>query len=60
MSGMIRLPVGNTPERVLAIQRAEVAILEHSVETYRILLAKYERKLADARTRLARSEEYGK
>lgn len=48
---------GSATCRILEFQRAEVASLENSVETYRGLLVKYERMLADARARLARSED---
>lgn len=40
-------------ERLAEYLRAEIESLEHSVEVYRGLLAKYERELADARERLA-------
>lgn len=43
-------------DRLAEFQREEIASLEHSVEVYSGLLAKYERKLADARRRLAQTE----
>ncbi|RCX22914.1 hypothetical protein DFP94_101503 [Fontibacillus phaseoli] len=56
---MILLPDnGNTCAHLIVMQRVEVASLENSVEIYAGLLAKYERKLAEARRRLAKSENY--
>lgn len=43
-------------DRLAENLRAEIASLEHSVEIYRGLLAKYERELADARRRLGQTE----
>lgn len=43
-------------DRLAEFQRAEIESLEHSVEVYRGLLAKYERELAEARRRLERTE----
>lgn len=54
---MILLPDNeNTCAHLIEMQRAEVASLENSVEIYTGLLAKYERKLAEARRRLATTE----
>jgi len=47
---------GNTCAHLIEMQRAEVASLENSVEIYTGLLAKYERKLAEARRRLEATE----
>ncbi|WP_178023050.1 hypothetical protein [uncultured Paenibacillus sp.] len=40
-------------DRLVEYLRAEIESLEHSVEVYRGLHAKYERELEDARERLA-------
>lgn len=54
---MILLPDNeNTAHHLAIFLRAEVESLEHSVEIYAGLLAKYERKLAEARRRLETCE----
>lgn len=55
---MILLPDNeNTAHHLAIFLRAEVESYERGVAVHSALLADYERKLADARDRLARSEQ---
>lgn len=57
MSGMVRVPNNGDHVAHLALfLRAEVESLDYSVHVYREILAKQERKLADAQRRLAEVE----
>lgn len=49
-------PNATVAERLLTFQREEVANLERAVAIYNEMAAEYERKLAEARRRLAITE----